>query len=309
MNVLYAIASTLGVFGLAGVIVQLAILYANRSIEREIKKNHKQVQQSISPKEQIHEEIATHWQVGLQKVGMSTSLPDLVEISKSHLSNDIDYIPFQLFFNREEYQYLLSLLRNGKRFSDEYDGYNGWGVKSDSLQPALYVKRLLNHLEVIKESRKLFGNIQTKESWSRKTQMKWEQLIEEENKVNENILSLIYSNDLLDGKSFVLTFTNAGLLSEDERLELVEKKLSASKKTLSQHDFNDSVSVTSPALVEIQQFINEHELPDDIKQELDETIASIKEKLTTSVKAKKNEKLAMDAKLLRDTAKNYHQLP
>ncbi|WP_442637859.1 hypothetical protein [Rossellomorea marisflavi] len=309
MNPLYATALTLGVFGLGAVIVQIADSLANRSIEREIKKNQQHVQQSISQKEQIHEEIAIHWQVELQKVGISTSLPDLVEISKIHLSNDIDYIPFQLFFKREEYQYLLTLLRNGKRFSDEHDGYNGWGVKSDSLQPALYVKRLLNHLEVIKESRKLFGNIDTKESWSRKTVMKWEQLIQEENKVNENILSLIYANDLPDGKSFVLTFTNAGLLSEDERLELVEKKLSASKKTLSQHDFNDSESVTSPALVEIHQFINEHELPDEIKQELDETIASIKEKLTNSVKEKQNEKLAMDAKLLRDTAKNYHQLP
>lgn len=308
MSISSVIVITLAVFVLPASIVPLARFLANREVEREIRKCEKHNQETSNQKEQIHEEIAIHWQAEMQKAGISTSLAELVEVSKSHLSNDKNYLPFQLFFNREEYKHLLALVRNGIQFPDDRDGYMGWGVKTDSLQPALYVKRLLNHLEAIKESRKLFGNIQKKESWSRKSLMKWEQLIQEENEVNEKILSLLYANDLSDGKSFVLAFSNAGLLSEDERLELVEKKLSDSKKNLSRHEFNDSGSVTSPALVEIHQFINEHELPDEIQKELDETIKNIKAKLSNSVKAKENEKLAMDAKLLRDTAKNYHQL-
>lgn len=299
----------IGLIAMPAVLI-IAIMEFSQMNERH-SYEEKEEDEKEEKKEPIDETLISGWQSELKKFGIFASTESLEEISRNHLSNDKNYIPFPVLFTRKEFRYLLSLISENRKFLGERDGYHGFGVEIEMIESSLKVKHLLRHLENIEESKRLLGNVQLRDSWSNAVRTKWDELEKEQAKTEEDILMLIYPRHLEGKNLFVLSFSDVGLLSEEERLKLIEEKMKGSDLESFELPIKEEQNVNtveSPALNEIQAFMESHTLPDTVKKELENTVEHIKEKLKLDLESKQNEEILENARILNDAAKGYHQL-
>lgn len=246
------------------------------------------------------------WRLALERVGVKVEMTDLAKISDSHLTNNKDYVPFEVLFEREDVHYLLSCFYPRSRWGEDNDGYNVYGIKTDSLESALYVKGLLDYVKTIQEAKGLIGNPDTRERWSSEANEKWEMLEKEESEAKETIKSIIYEKPL-NNNSFLLSFSNDAILTDEERLQLVDEKIMGAKPVVMKRrpELDTSLN-TSPALVALNTYLNENELPEDIYGELKDTMTKIEDKLRNEKKERQEDEIRMEAKAENETAKKYH---
>lgn len=253
--------------------------------------------------------VVKHWHQSLQRVGKVIDEKALDNIYLCHHSRDEEQVPFEVFFTRRDFQSLLSYLYPKEVWNEDNDGYYDSGVQTDSLESAVYVEELLLYLKKIQDSKRLVGNKINKADWSSEATSKWEMLNKEEREAKANIKAILYARPMGENSDeFILSFSNEAMLSEEERLKLVDKNMKNAKpKKLSVLPKNE-VSITSPALMELNEFLNENQLPDEVEGELKETMRQIKEKLTWEADAKDVENVLLQANVLNTTAKGFHKL-
>lgn len=258
---------------------------------------------------QRYYEANNQWRLALERVGVTVSLVELAKISESHWTNDKDYVPFEVLFEREDVHYLLSCFYPTSKWGERNDGYKEWGVKIDSLESALYVKGLLDYIKTIHEAKGMIGNPDNRHKWSSEVNEKWNMLDKEEFEAKSTIKSIIYEKPL-NAPSFLLCFSNDAILTDEERLQMVDEKIKGAKPVVIKPSIvSEEAPVTSLALVDINNFLNEHDLPEEVEEELKETMSIIKEKLQKQSEEHKEEKIRMDAQALNKAAKHYHQVP
>lgn len=258
----------------------------------------------------IENPVVSHWRQALERVGMNVETNVLDEIYASHLTKSKEFVPYEVFFSREDFRYLLSQFYSFSTWDEWSDGYKDSGVKKDELESAIHVSRLLKYLETIQESKRLVVNLEPEENWSNETMKKWKMLRGEEKEVKTTINTIIYKTEL-DDDTFLLSFSKESLLTEEERFNLVDEKLKEAKPVMVKGVGGVGgldESVTSPALVDIIAFLNQHELPEAVESELKETMEKIQEKLENQSREREEERLLLDAKVLNTTAKGFHQI-
>jgi len=67
-------------------------------------------------------------------------------------------------------------------------------------------------------------------------------------------------------------------------------------------------TIQSPALEELNEFLTENDLPEDVRMKVEQTIREIKETLRKEQQEKENAILNEKADVLIATAKNWHHL-
>ncbi|WP_442637758.1 hypothetical protein [Rossellomorea marisflavi] len=255
----------------------------------------------------IENPVVNHWRQELERVGMNVETNVLDDIYASHLTKSKEFVPYEVFFSREDFRYLISQFYSFSTWDEWSDGYKDSGVKIDELESAIHVSKLLKYLETIQESKRLVVNLEPEDNWSKETKKKWKMLKKEEKEVRATINAIIYETEL-DEDSFLLSFSKESLLTEEERLNLVDEKLKKAKPVMVKGVGGLDESVTSPALVDIIAFLNQHELPEAVESELKETMEKIQEKLEIQSREKDEERLLLDASVLNKTAKDFHQI-
>lgn len=260
----------------------------------------------------IENELVRNWREHLEHFGIKIDNDTLEKAFETNKQKSKERIPFELIFSEAEYEWLLGRISANYRHSALQSSYKNvssfksFGIETDLLETALYVKNLLTYIQTIQDSKNLVGLEQNRERWSEKAKKKWAVLEKEHVETQDIVDSIIYPV-FLEEDWFRLSFSNESLLSEDERLELVDKKMEQGKPVFRKKSVAN-LPVTSPALIEINDFLNQHELPEAVESELKETMNKIQEKLKNQTRKSDEEKLLLDASVLNTTAKDYHQL-
>lgn len=253
--------------------------------------------------------VVKQWHQSLQRIGKVIDEKALDNIYLCHHSKDKEQVPFEVFFTRRDFQLLLSYLYPNTVWDEHNDGYYDSGVQTNSLESAVYVEELLAYLKKIKDSKRLVGNKKNKANWSSKMTSKWEMLDKEEREAKANIKAILYVRPIdIYGDEFILSFSNEAMLSEEERLKLVDENMKNAKPTKLDVVSEGKISITSPALIELNEFLNENQLPEEVEEELTETMRQIKEKLTLEADAKDVENVLLQASVLNTTAKDFHKI-
>jgi len=255
----------------------------------------------------IEHELVRSWREELERHNVHVSTKALEHALDTVQGKNEDNIPFELIFSGEDYQSLISRIFETEDSRNSSYGFKQSGIPKDNLATAIYVKKLLDYIKTIQESKRLIGSEYTKNKWSEEANEKWSMLDKEEEESEGIIRSIIHPRYLKE-KWFKLSFSNEAILSEKERLLLVDKKLDGAKPRFSMNPDMLSLPVSSPALVEINEFLNEHELPQDLENELKETMTKIQKKLRVQTEKLEKENVIQNANLLNTAAKDFHEL-
>lgn len=255
----------------------------------------------------IEHALVRSWREELERHNVQVSTHVLEHALETVHGKSEDVVPFELIFSDEDYQSLISRIfemeeENSRQVAN---GYKKHGIPKDNVASAIYVKQLLDYIKTLQESKRLIGSEHMKNKWSEEAREKWN-MLEMEEEESEGMIRSIIRPMYLKGDLFKLSFSNEGILSEKERLMLVDKKLEGAKPHFSMGDSSSPVS--SPALVEINEFLNKNELPQDVEKELKQTMTKIQEKLRVQTKHLEKENVIQNATLLNTAAKDFHEL-
>lgn len=280
----------------------LSSLFSVSNRNDVIEKDEKPVVKSEkSPKVQRAEK----WQEALRNLGEERDFKKLLEQAKK---DDVlpDEIPFQAVLTKKEYRSLLSKLLPGEDLdSFKSDGYAS-GFDFDTLNSAVYAKNLSLYIDSLAESLDLLNEKAKGKALSDTLEEKRRSLQKEYDESLEELLSIIRLRDLPNNLR-EMVFSNVVLMNEDELLEVIEAKTKKGKPVAKTAGSSAEV-VTSPALVELNEFLNEYYLPNDVYKELQETMNQIESKLRKIKKDKEVESVRSEAQALNETAKKYHEI-
>lgn len=104
-----------------------------------------------------------------------------------------------------------------------------------------------------------------------------------------------------------MKFSKVAFREESDLLDTIDKLVKEGEDAL-ETPVNQLQMPTSLPLLELNQFLNENQLPEDVSQELQNTMRQIKEKLSDTNEAKEREKVLLDAVVLNGSAKMYHNI-
>lgn len=294
------------------VLINLPFWSSSWSVEkREVVKAKKRdsdfrQQENLVLKQKVFQ-TATMWEKELKELGENSDLEKLERIVSSNNFQE-GWVPWEVLFTREDFHYLLSYYKPENVYSVTNDGYKNGAFTIDTIETAVYVKNLVAHIKEIKKAKEMLN----KEFWSTGSETmreKWITLDKMESKTKHEISRAIYFKKF-EGTVFRLCFSKTAILPEEDLVEAVDeiiKKGMPVAKTRSQLD-KDSLQVTSPALVDLNQFLNQNELPDDVYTELQTTIRQIENRLRKEKESEAEADIRLEAEVRTKTAKEYHQI-
>jgi len=260
-------------------------------------------------KEQKEQKIqkAKMWHETMAMLGHHADLKELEKIALSEpISNE--FIPYRALFTFHDLCFITSLHDEDGSGAIHMSLINRKRFDFATIESAVHAKKLIGYIERTRESLDALGTLETIEFASPSIQDKWNELLREEEKSIaelKRITNLIenYYND-------TITFSKNKILPDDEILLLIEKKLKEGKpemKTLLTSNENSEM-MTSPALVDLNRFLNEHTLPDDVEKQLKTTIDQIEQQLRNEQVVEDESEIRMEAEFITKAAKDYHQL-
>lgn len=279
----------------------LTILNAQKSddLDEEVNENEKEkyIEQTLK------------WHTLLKELGEHSDLDELVRIAvKSHVSDD--KIPYRALFTKEEFHVVLKQTMKERYENLELDGYKG-EFSLDNLSVAHHVKQLAAYILDLQTSLLMFEEKEQGFGLSEKAKVKKGQIEQDIVASKEEIEKYAYlkslgkKNDIISEQ---LSFRQFVAVEEEELLEMVESKIGNGKPVFKNKV--DTVNMpTSPALEELNEFLNVNILPERVCKELQDTIGDIQQKLLLQSQESQEEKLITEAKVLKQTARQYHELP
>lgn len=259
------------------------------------------VKSEKSPKVQRAEK----WQEALRNLGEERDFNKLLEQAKN---DDVlpHEIPFQAVLTKKEYRSLLFKLLTDEEVDNlKSDGYAS-GFDFDTLNSAIYAKNLTLYVDSLAESLDLLNEKANGKTLSDALEEKRRSLQKEYDESLEELLSIIRLRNLPNNLR-EMVFSNVVLMDEDELLDVIEAKTKKGKPVAKTAGSSAEV-VTSPALIELNEFLNENDLPNDVYKELQETMSQIESKLRKIKKDKEVESVRFEAQALNETAKKYHEI-
>lgn len=255
-----------------------------------------------------HVKQAKLWHALLKELGKDADLDDLVSLALKHNVSG-DEIPYRAIFTKEEFHVVLKQTLKERYEKLESDGYEG-DFSLGNLPVAQHVKRLAAYildlqtsLSMLEEKEQGFGL--SEKAIAKKTQIKQDILASEEEIGKYAYLKFLKKQNGIISQQ--LSFHKFVAMEEEELLEMVDSKIGGGKPVFKSKV--DKVNTpTSPALIELNDFLSENKLPDNVYGELQETIADIQKKLRDQKKKEVDEKVLTEAKVLNQTARQYHEM-
>lgn len=250
-------------------------------------------------------ERANMWKKELKRYGLESDFDDLVMWAEKNVL-DTTRIPYLAVFTNEEYLSLLKRL-TGNGFKD-LKSYGGGGFfEMDTLASAFHVKQLLQYSNKLNESISILEEKESVSKLSVEALLKLNDMRLELSEVEMEINRYVYLKPLSDSSKKV-TFKKFAIMEEDDLMDIVFENLKGGKPVIRKSNQFDESVVTSPALLEINDFLNENKLPDDVYQELQDTMNRIKTKLLNDQRQEVEKSLRRQAEVLNTSSKDYHKI-
>lgn len=279
----------------------------------------KEILESEEKKKAIQEQIkaerlkqAKGWKESLDALGIHYSVESLLNMGGGRIFEE-NQLPLQTVFTQDEYSKLVSILlpEYVKRF--DKDGYYK-SVHLDELSVAVHAKELTVYVQKLEEA---LDVLVKKESWQTLSDKELEKKEELEAEIEQCKAEIKgYSEFQLDLNR---TITEKGVVSgyvifnpfasfdEKKVLDLITSIIGSGKPEMKEPVLKGTY-VTSPALEELNTFLNEKTLPDEKVQELRETMREIQHKLREELERDEEEDTLLLADVLNKTSRQFHQL-
>lgn len=279
----------------------------------------KEILASEEKKKAIQEQIkaerlkqAKVWKECLDALGIHHSIESILNMGGGRILDDYQ-IPLQTVFTPDEYSKLVSVLLPEHVKLFDKDGYYE-SVHLDELSVAVHAKELTVYMQKLEEALDVLVKKERWQTLSDKELEKKEELKAEIEQCKVEIKG--YSefqptlNRTMTEKGFVsghVVFNPFVSFDEEKVLKLVTLIVGAGKPELKE-PFSKGTYVTSPALEELNTFLNEKVLPDEKVQELRETMREIQHKLRDELEKDEEEDTLIQADILNKTSRQFHQL-
>lgn len=289
-------------FAVVSLFICIDICRTKRRMKREVVTKDEQDEDSE------HRREAKAWCEALTELGESPDMEALCSLANSQNVAE-NMIPFQAVFSKEEYLVLLHQFYKSKERTLKHDGYEG-AFSMKTLPVAVQVKRLATYIlelrksiSMIEEKEKTFGL--SLDGTAKKRELEKE-LESSENEISKYAyLEFVSMNNGLATRNLV--FHEHAAIDESELFEMVQQNIQKTKPVRRQ-THTSSGTVTSPALADLNQFLNDHHLPEDVYEELQQTMNQIEQKLRDQSQEDADKEIRDKARVLKETAKQYHEL-
>lgn len=246
---------------------------------------------------------AKMWHETMAMLGHHTNLKELEKIALSEpVSSEL--IPYRALFTFPDMCFITSFHTDNGSGAIHMSLINRKRFPFANIESAVHAKKLIGYIEKTRDAIERLGTPETIQYASSSIENKWNSLRYEEKKAVAE-LKRITSRDY-DG---IIHFSKNKILPDNEVLELIEEKLKEGKpvmKTLI--GSTEEEIVTSPALVDLNRFLNENALPDDVEKQLKNTIDQIEQQLRNEQVVEDESEIRMQAEFITKAAKDYHQL-
>ena len=245
------------------------------------------------------------WKRELEKYGFHPSLESLKKLSSGN-QVESTVIPYRTLFSQDEY-YQLSLTLRERGTNRLTESYNG-NFQIEALPVAVHVKKLVVHTKHLKDALTIIVNKERGKTLSDKEQEKKEELQKELADCKQEIKSYCTGTTIRSGKISHLRigFNPYVAMDEEELLTLISSTVKTEKPVFSKVPRGSSV--TSPALEEINTFLNEHTLPPETVEELRLTMKLIQQKLSADKENLEQGSTLLEADILNLTARKFHDI-
>lgn len=245
--------------------------------------------------------IALIWNEKLRELGEEPDMKLLLSQAeeKWHIEGEI---PFRAVMSHEEYLFMLLKLEPGFREKNGDGFYSTFSL--DTLATAIHAKKLSSYVDTLAESINLLDEKEKESPLSHKASKKREWLKVEYHQKMEEFLGVVRFEDV-DANYKRMSFYQESLIDEAELLKFIDLQVAQKSFDISDDKREDKLS---PAHTEIMEFLDNHELPEDIREKLQDTISKIESKLEKEKREVDYENLLRDAEVLNTTSKNYHQI-
>lgn len=250
------------------------------------------------PNQTREEKRARLWEQALIDLGES---PDFALLKKeaSYEAVPNDCITYEAVMTEKEFTRLLHWL--GGRETE--NGYSGW-FDFESLPSAIQAKKLVFLIDRLNESVQL---LKEKANGSGLTEAGESKKLTLENELEKRKEELKHHAPTLSEGKGQMKFSKVAYLEESDLLDSIDKLVKEGEDAF-KTPVKPLQMPTSLPLLELNQFLNENELPEEVSQELQDTMRQIKEKLSDTNEAKEKEKVLLNAVVLNDSAKMYHNI-
>lgn len=261
-------------------------------------------QESSLPEAKFYER-ACMWKKELKKYGLESDFDDLVMWAEKNVL-ETTQIPYLAVFTNEEYLSLLKRL-TGDRFEHLKSYGTGGFFEMDTLASAFHVKQLLQYSDKLNESISILEEKESVSKLSDEALLKLNSMRVEIWEIEMEKNRYVYLKPLSDVSQKV-TFKKFAIMEEEDLMDIVFENLKGGKPVIRKANQFDESVVTSPALLEINDFLNENKLPEDVYQELQDTMNRIKTKLLNDQRQEVDESLRRQAEVLNTSSKDYHKI-
>ncbi|WP_442637800.1 hypothetical protein [Rossellomorea marisflavi] len=244
------------------------------------------------------EKRARMWEQALVDLGES---PDFALLKKeaSYKAVPNDCITYEAVMTEKEFNRILKWV--GGKESEK--GYNGW-FDFEALPSAVQAKKLVFLMDRLSESVQLLKEKANSSGLTEAGESKKLILEKDLKKRQEELKHHVPS---LNERKEQMKFSKVAFREESDLLDTIDNLVKEGEDAL-ETPVNQLQMPTSLPLLELNQFLNENELPEEVSQELKKTMRQIKEKLSATNEEKEREQVLLNAVVLNDSAKLYHDI-
>lgn len=252
----------------------------------------------IATPQTTKEKRARMWEQALVDLGES---PDVALLKKEANYEAVphDCITYEAVMTEKEFNRILYWIGG----EETENGYSGW-FDFETLPSAIQAKKLVFLIDRLSESVQLLKQKAYSSGLTEAGESKKLTLEKELEKRQEELKHHAPSLSKCKGQ---MKFSKVAFREESDLLDTIDKLVKEGEDAL-ETPVNQLQMPTSLPLLELNQFLNENQLPEDVSQELQNTMRQIKEKLSDTNEAKEREKVLLDAVVLNGSAKMYHNI-
>lgn len=262
---------------------------------------------------QERKKIVDLWESELLKLGESPNRKDLEHIANQRIRPETlgafqNEIPHYAIMTKEEFLAIGDALRplGGLKIDSQY--YDTFEL--ERLPAAIKAKYLASKWQVFSKTLAYLGE---KNIWnsSQEYQEEYLRVLKQKKELSEEINTLCKIEFISDKLVFsrVVQYSESEMLSHaKEMMENPVKKVEVAPEPELVSVAEIEKTIQSPALEELNDFLTEHDLPEEVRMKVEQTIREIKEALRKEQEEKETQILNEKADVLIATAKNWHQL-
>lgn len=237
------------------------------------------------------------WMDALKKLGENPD-EDLIWNEASYNGVPENYITYEAVMTRKEFRFILGILQ-GVESDTSYEGYFPFDCLESAIQAkklATYMFNIMDMVKLLDEKNKI-GELSTKGQGQLK---EMQEIVLQKGDELKKFASLTQNKEQLN-------FSKVAFIDEEDLLKRASDSMEEWNQFLEKKPIVVE-SVTSPALTDLNTFLLENKLPDDVEDELKETIKQIEDKLKDTQEDKEESDLIYNAKIAMETAKKHHEI-